>query len=193
MVRGSGDATRVDPRRELAHPRGIQIHDEAEIWILSTGASHLARDRQIHGEDEQVRGIVFEHFTAEHHDLRTLRRDAEGGAEGGVDRLGHAGDAYGIGAREPELKRAVVGGIGGEPIREPPEGQCGGRCERGLPGRCRAGPHEAGRGARRARLQTLRVSQTSRVQTGWSRRRRHDSNGIGSTDVMLAETSNSGA
>ena len=112
IVRRLGDATRVDPRGELSHPRGIQIEHEAEIRILPTGASHLAGDRQIHGEDEQVRGIVFEHFTAKHHDLGALRRDAQGGAQRGVAGLGrHPREAHGIGAREPKLKRPVVRGV----------------------------------------------------------------------------------
>ena len=81
-----GDATRVDPRGEFCHARGIQVQREAEIRILPTGASHLAGDRQIHGEDEQVRGIVFEHFTAKHHDLGPLRGDAQGRAQRGVAR-----------------------------------------------------------------------------------------------------------
>ena len=69
-----------------ADSRGIQVQHEAEIWIFPTGADHLARDRQIHGEDEQVRGIVFEHFTAKHDHLGALRRDAQRGAQGGVGR-----------------------------------------------------------------------------------------------------------
>ena len=76
---GLGDATRVDPRGEFRHARGIQVQLEAEKRIPPAGASHLAGDRQIDGEDEHARGIVFEHFAAEHHDLGTLRHDARHG------------------------------------------------------------------------------------------------------------------
>ena len=48
-------ASSLDPRR-------VQIEHEAEIWILPAGASHFAQDRQVDGEHEQMRGIVFEHF-----------------------------------------------------------------------------------------------------------------------------------
>ena len=85
-VRRLGNATRVYPRGELCYSRGIEIQHEAEIWILPTCATHLAGDRQIHGEDEQMRWIVFEHFTAEHDDLGALRRDAQSGAQRGVGR-----------------------------------------------------------------------------------------------------------
>ena len=83
-----GDATRVHPRGEFRHARGIQIQLEAEIRIPPAGARHLAGDRQIDGEDEHARGIVLEHLAAEHHDLGTLRHDAEGRAQRGVDGLG---------------------------------------------------------------------------------------------------------
>ena len=76
------------PARQVCHARGIQIQDEAEIRILSAGPSHLAGDRQIHREDQQMRGIVLEHLAAEHDHLRTLRRDAQGRAQRGVDGLG---------------------------------------------------------------------------------------------------------
>ena len=178
IVRRLGDAARVDPRGELSHPRGIQIQREAEIRILPTGASHLAGDRQIHGEDEQVRGIVFEHFTAKHHDLGTLRRDAQGGAQRGVGGLGrHPREAYGIGAREPELKRSVVRGVRRDPIGESSERQCAGRCERRVLAGSRGRPRESVDAAAGAGLRPLRVSKTSRVWTGLPRRCRHHSNG----------------
>ncbi len=83
-VRRLGNAARVHPGGELCDARGIEIEHEAEIRILPTGASHLGRDRQIHGEDEQVRGIVFEHFAAEHHHLGALRRDAQRRTQRGI-------------------------------------------------------------------------------------------------------------
>ena len=125
-VRRLGNATRVHPRGELCDSRGIQIEHEAEIGILPTGAAHLARDRQIDGEHEQMRGIVFEHFTAKHDDLGALRRDAQSGPQRGVGGLGrHSREAYGVRARQPELERPVVGGVRRDPIGEPSERQLG--------------------------------------------------------------------
>ena len=119
-VRRLGNATRIHPRGELCYSRGIEIEHEAEIWILPTGASHLARDRQIHGEDEQVRGIVFEHFTAKHHHLGALRRDAQRGTQRGIGGLSrHPREPDGPRAWQPELKSPVVGGVRREPIGEP--------------------------------------------------------------------------
>jgi hypothetical protein len=142
----------------------IQFERESEIRIPPTGASHLAGDRQIHGEDEQVRGIVFEHFTAKHHDLGALRRYAKGGAYRGIGGLGrHPREAYGPRARQPELKGPVVWGIRRDPIGEPSECQCAGRCESGVLTACRGGPRELIGAAPGARRQPLRVSETSRV------------------------------
>ena len=103
------DAARVDPCRELCHARGIQVQHEAEIRILATGSNDLARDRQIDGEDEQVRGIVFEDFAAEHDDLRALRGDAERRAERRVHRLGaHPRQTDRVGPGKAKLKGTVM-------------------------------------------------------------------------------------
>ena len=187
-VRRLGNATRVHPRGELSDPRGIQIEHEAEIWILPAGASHLARDRQIDGEHEQMRGIVFEHFTAEHHDLGALRRDAESGAQGGVAGFGrHSREPYGVRAREPQLERPVVGGVRRDPIGEPSERQRAGGDEGGV-------FSEGGGGLANPSVRTgtglhpLRRSKTASVQTSLSRRCRHPSNGTGNPGGTFAET-----
>ena len=177
-----------------ADSRGIQIEHEAEIWILPTGANHLARDRQIDGEDEQMRGIVFEHFAAEHDDLGALRRDAQSGAQGGVGGLGrHSREADGVGAREPELERPVVGGVRRDPIGEPSERQCAGRDESRVFSECRGGSRDSVGPPPGTGLQPLRASKTSRVQTSLPRRCRHRSNGTSSGGVRFAETSDSSA
>ena len=77
IVRRPGDAIREHPCRELCHARGVQVQPEAEKRVSLARSSHLAGDREIDREDEHARGIVFEHFTAQHHDLGALRHDTK--------------------------------------------------------------------------------------------------------------------
>ena len=66
------------------------------------------------------------------------------GPKRGVAGLGrHPRQAHGIGAREPELKGPVVGGVRRDPIGEPSERQCAGRGEGRVLAGCRGGPHES--------------------------------------------------
>ena len=156
--------------------------------------AHLARDRQIDGEHEQMRGIVFEHFTAEHDDLGALRRDAQSGAQRGVGGLGrHSREAYGVCAREPELERPVVGGVRRDPVGEPSERQWAGCDEGRVFSGCRGGSRESVGPPAGTGLQPLRASKTARVQTSLPRRCRHPSNGTSSAGVRFAETSDSSA
>ncbi len=100
---------RVYPRGEFCHARRIQIQPEAEKRIPPTGASHLAGDRQINREDEHARGVVLEHFATKHHDLGTLRHDAQRGPQCGVNGLGrYACTAQRICPRKPKRKHPVV-------------------------------------------------------------------------------------
>jgi hypothetical protein len=63
-----------------------------------------------------MRRIVFEHFAAQHDDLRTLRNDAEGRTCGGVRGLGRqARSADGIGPRKAERKYVIVRSVPREP------------------------------------------------------------------------------
>ena len=77
IVSSLGDAMRVHPRCEFCDARGIQVQLEAEKRSPRSRSNHLAGDRQIDGEDEHPRRIVFEHFAAKHDDLGTLGHDAE--------------------------------------------------------------------------------------------------------------------
>ena len=193
-VRHLGSATRVYPRRELSDSRGVQVEHEAEIWIFPTGADHLARERQIHGEDQQVRGIVFEHFTSEHDHLGALRRDAQSGAQGGVGRLGcYSREADGVRARKPQLERPIVGGVLREAIGEPSERYWARGDESRVFAGCGRGSRESAGAQPGTGLEPLRTSKTARVQTSLARRCRHAGNGTSSAGASFAETSDSNA
>ena len=98
-----GDALGIDARGEMGHPRRIQIQPEAEKRIPLTRARQLAGDGQVDREDQHARGIVLEHFTAQHHDLGALRHDAQRRPEGGMHRLrSHSSTPQRVGAREPK-------------------------------------------------------------------------------------------
>ena len=78
------DTARKHPRRQFRHARRIQVQPEAEERIPAAGSRHLTRNRQIHGEDEHARGVVFEHLVAEHQGLGPLGHKAQGRPERGV-------------------------------------------------------------------------------------------------------------
>ena len=126
VVRRLGDAIRVYPRGEFCHARRNQIQLEAEKRIPLTGASHLPGDRQIHCEHEHARGVVFEHFTAKHHDLGPLRHDAQRRPQRRVDGLGRdPRTAQRIGPGQPKRKHAIVRSVARNEIGQASQRQRG--------------------------------------------------------------------
>ena len=144
IVRRLGDATRVDPRGQFGHARGNQIQLEPEKRVPPTGARHLAGDGQVHREEEHARGVVFEHFTAEHHDLGTLRHDAQRRSQRGVDGLGrYASTPQRIRPREAKRKHTIARSVARDRVGQFSQrhGARSGEADRMLTRLARSGPH----------------------------------------------------
>lgn len=118
-VRRLGHAAWIHPRGEFGDACGIEVQDETEIRLFPAGSNHLARNREIDGEDEHMGRIVFEHVAADHDDLGSLRDHADRRAHRGVRGLARHLRAPNDGSPwQAQRKRTIVRRVARNQVRE---------------------------------------------------------------------------